>query len=567
MSEKDFLSQFSTENIPDSFKEEERVPVQKPNRPIPVKGIVIGAVALAAIAAVAYFLFFRPKIVMPNFVGQKESEVGIWVRQQQIDAQGIVMKGEYNFDYDEGIIIEQSVKEGTKVKNNVKVTFIVSKGADPDEKVRVPDIASMNRAEIDSWIRDNKMQKIRITTTYSEDVPEGNVISFDMKGTDPDEFTRGSAMNISISKGPQPAGTVTVPEFTSREQAETWAKTNKVKLEVIEAFNNDKMAGTVYDQNPKKDQTMKSTDTVTIYISKGKGITVPNLTTMTKVQSEEWLSKHPVNRKERYSSTTHHIVSQSIRAGSMVSESELAEMEVVVNLGSTFYAEDVGIVLVGGDYQRLVDKLNDIRGLGIDAFAANWTSGNEIYSEEFERGKIISAECTGYSNNQVYACEGPLPLDTRFDVVISKGKVFSISTEGTVSDLMSELSGKATFKLDSNIKTEYYSYYAKVVNADGSAVTDGKIYEDKEYKIVLTQAPPEPSPEPEPTPDMSVKLSKTKGTAQELEQELDSHGISYERNPDEVALTDSAKIVTSDDKDLEGMIAYTDQTYKIVPYK
>ena len=567
MSEKDFLSQFSTENKPDSFKEEERVPVQKPNRPIPVKGIVIGAVALAAIAAVVYFLFFRPKIVMPNFVGQKESEVGIWVRQQQIDAQGIVMKGEYNFDYDEGVIIEQSVKEGTKVKNNVKVTFIVSKGADPDEKVRVPDIASMNRAEIDSWIRDNKMQKIRITTTYSEDVPEGNVISFDMKGTDPDEFTRGSAMNISISKGPQPAGTVTVPEFTSREQAETWAKTNKVKLEVVEAFNNDKMAGTVYDQNPKKDQTMKSTDTVTIYISKGKGITVPNLTTMTKVQSEEWLSKHPVNRKERYSSTTHHIVSQSIRAGTMVSESELAEMEVVVNLGSTFYAEDVGIVLVGGDYQRLVDKLNDIRGLGIDAFAANWTSGNEIYSEEFERGRIISAECTGYSNNQVYACEGPLPLDARFDVVISKGKVYSISTEGTVSDLMSELSGKATFKLDSNIKTEYYSYYAKVVNADGSAVTDGKIYEDKEYKIVLTQAPPEPSPEPEPTPDTSVKLSKTKGTAQELEQELDSHGISYERNPDEVALTDSAKIVTSDDMDLEGMIAYTDQTYKIVPYK
>ena len=567
MSEKDFLSQFSTENKPDSFKEEERVPVQKPNRPVPVKAIVIGAVALAAIAAVAYFLFFRPKIVMPNFVGQKESEVGIWVRQQQIDAQGIVMKGEYNFDYDEGIIIEQSVKDGTKVKNNVKVTFIVSKGADPDEKVRVPDIASMNRAEIDSWIRDNKMQKIRITTTYSEDVPEGNVISFDMKGTDPDEFTRGSAMNISISKGPQPAGTVTVPEFTSKEQAETWAKTNKVKLEVVEAFNNEKMAGTVYDQSPKKDQTMKSTDTVTIYVSKGKGVTVPNLTTMTKVQSEEWLSKHPVNRKERYSSVTHHIVSQSIRAGTMVSESELAEMEVVVNLGSTFYADDVGIVLVGGDYQRLVDKLNDLRGLGIDAFAANWTSGNEIYSEEFERGRIISAECTGYSNNQVYACEGPLPLDARFDVVISKGKVYSISTEGTVSDLMSELSGKATFKLDSNIKTEYYSYYAKVVNADGSAVTDGKIYEDKEYKIVLTQAPPEPSPEPEPTPDTSVKLSKTKGTAQELEQELDSHGISYERNPDEVALTDSAKIVTSDDMDLEGMIAYTDQTYKIVPYK
>ena len=251
----------------------------------------------------------------------------------------------------------------------------------------------------------------------------------------------------------------------------------------------------------------------------------------------------------------------------MVSESELAEMEVVVNLGSKFYADDVGITLVGSDYQRLVDKLNDLRGLGIDAFAANWTSGNEIYSDKYARGQIISVECTGYSNNQVYACDGPLPLDARFDVVISKGLVSTIATEGTVNDLMNELSGKVTFKLDSNIKTEYYGYYAKVVNADGSAITDGKIYEDKEYKIVLTQAPPEPSPEPEPTPDTSVRLSKTKGTAQELEQELDSHGISYTRNADEVALTDSAKIVTSDDKDLENMTAYTDQTYKIVPYK
>ena len=567
MSEKDFLSQFSNENKPASFQEEERIPVQKPDNPLPVKGIVIGVVALAAIAALVYFLFFRAKIVMPNFVGQKESEVSIWVRQQDIDAQGIVMKGEYNFENDEGIIIEQSVKEGTKVKKDVKVTFVVSKGADPDEKVRVPDIASMNRAEIDSWIKDNKMQKVRITTTYSEDVAEGNVISYDLKGVDPNEFTRGSAMNISISKGPQPAGTVTVPEFTSKEQAETWAKTNKVKLEVIEAFNNDKMAGTVYDQNPKKDKTIKSTDTVTIYVSKGKGVTVPNLLTMTKVQSEEWLAQHPVVRKERYANTTNHIVSQSLRAGSMVSESELAQMEVVVNLGSTFYANDVGINLVGGDYQHLVDKLNDLRGLGIDAFASNWTSGSEIYSDTYRRGTIISAECTGYSNNQVYACEGPLPLDARFDVIISQGKYWSITTEDTVNNLMNALSGKVTFKLDSNIKTEYYGYYAKVVNADGSALSDGKVYEDREYKIVLTQAPPEPSPEPEPTPDTSVKLSKTKGTAQELEQELDSHGISYTRNADEVALYDSAKIVTSDDKDLEGMVAYTDQTYKIVPYK
>ncbi|MBR2802529.1 MAG: PASTA domain-containing protein [Erysipelotrichaceae bacterium] len=565
--EKDFLSQFSSENKPKSFQEEERIPVQNSFQPNWKLIGGLAAVALVALAAV-WFFFLRPKIVMPDFVGKNQSEVAAWVRQQGIDSSGIIMKGEYSLDYDENVIMTQSVKEGTKVKEDVKIDFTVSKGADPDEKISVPDIANMTKDELNDWVKKNKLQKVKITTAYSETVPNGEVINYEFKGVEADSFTRGSTLNISVSKGPAPAGTVTVPEFTSKEQAENWGKTNKITVQIIESFNNDKLEGYVVDQNPKKDQTVKTGDTVTVYISKGKGVMVPDLVSMNKTQAEEWLAQYPVVTKQRYSNTTHHIVSQSLPAGTMVSESELYKMEVVVNLGSTFYAEDAGITLIGNDFDRLVDKLNDLRPQGIDAYTDNWTAGNEVYSETYNRGQIISVQCTGYSDNKVYACDGPLPLDARFDVVISKGKVTPIDEEGTVTELMDELTKVVSFKLDSNITADRYGYPAKVVNADGSSLSDGKVYEDKEYRIVLTGGAPTPEPTPTPTPDPTPEPPvgtsiKVYGTVVELKNQLQGNvaGFTVEGGLNN---SDDAKVVNEDGSDLEGNQVFSDKKYQIV---
>jgi hypothetical protein len=83
MSDKDFLSQFSGGNKkPDSFKEEERIPVVKEKKPFKPVYVIAPLAILAIILGVCYFLFWSPKIVMKNFVGLNKSEISSFVRQQ-----------------------------------------------------------------------------------------------------------------------------------------------------------------------------------------------------------------------------------------------------------------------------------------------------------------------------------------------------------------------------------------------------------------------------------------------------------------------------------------------------
>ena len=123
---KDFLEQFSNSGKPESFKEEERIPVVKEKKPLNVKLIIILAVVLILLGVLGYFLFLAPKIEMPNFVGKTKSDVAAWVKQQNIEPSGIVFDDTYDFDNDEGVILSQSIDPSKKVKENVKINFLIS---------------------------------------------------------------------------------------------------------------------------------------------------------------------------------------------------------------------------------------------------------------------------------------------------------------------------------------------------------------------------------------------------------------------------------------------------------
>ena len=507
MSDKDFLSQFENNEKPDSFKKEERTPVQK--QPIKWGPIVAGLGILAVAAVGAYFLFFAPKIVMPNFVGQSQSDVATWVRQQGIDSTGIVMKSEYNFDNDEGTILSQSVEEGTKVGKDAKIDFVVSLGADPDELVTLPDdIKSMSKSELQDFINNNKLTKAKITTSYSDTVAEGEVISYEVKGVDSEaDFTRSTTLNITISKGPEPATQVTVSDFVGKSQseAESWASTNGVKVTVVEGYSS-KDSGTIYAQEPVKNTKIKKGDSITIYVSKGEGVTVPNLLAMTSAQAKDWIegegkeifaSIDPKAKYYNYTGEYKYVISQSIPAGSVVEKGET--LTLGINLGNYFYAADEGLgtlLIAGADYNRLVDQCNAIRYKGIDAFADNWTTGEKVYSDEYSKDEIVSVICSSYSSGQVMACDGPLPLDVRFDVVISKGLVSYIDKNDStsVNDLMKALADRTSFKLDDSVTQDKYLYPGKIVKSDGSEVDTVNdkycIYEDQVYKIVLNGSAP-----------------------------------------------------------------------------
>lgn len=392
MADKDFLSQFSGSDKPESFKEEERTPVVKEKKPVNKIALIVVIAVLILASILGYFLFLAPKIEMPDFLHKTKSDVTAWVKQQQIETSGIIFNEEYNFDYDADTILSQDVKAGTKVKNNVKITFLISKGADPDELIKVPDIKAMEKDDIKDWISKNKLTKTKITTVYDENVEIDKVISYVFSGSDEDTFTRSSTLKINISKGPAPAGVISVEDFVKKDYSvvETWAASKKVKVEKVESYSNDIPSGYVMSQSVEAGKTLKEGESLRVVVSKGKAVTVTNLCGKMREDAEAWCSDNGLSARTvvRYSgndSNYGEVIEQSIASGTVVAAGET--IELTISKGklrpSTF---------TGTSKEELRNWIKDANQYGAELYLGN--AHYEI-NDDVPAGQIISIYFNG----------------------------------------------------------------------------------------------------------------------------------------------------------------------------
>lgn len=418
MQDKDFLSQFSTNNKPDSFKEEERIPVAKNSKKINPKlliGIIIG---LVVILAVLFFIFIMPHIEVVNFEGQAKEDATAWLKQQEIETTGIVFKEEYNFDVAKGSIISQDPNEG-KVTKKAKMTFVVSAGPDPDEKISVPDFSSMDKEEITNWISTNKLLSTKINTTYDNVVPVDGFIEAKYTGCDEDSFTRACTLKISISKGPKPEDEIVMSNFVKKSFAEfeSWATSKKINLNKTEAYSDTIDAGLVIAQSVKENEKVKVGDTINVTVSKGKGIKVPDFTKMSDSEVDEWLTENTLycKVKSKYSDKGTYVIEQSAKTGSYIGSDNI--LKVTLNLGDTFYLDEINFSIVGNYYDRFKEyaenTLYEEKGLEIDTHSTSVES-------DLPKGTIIAIEKI-YSGSHDYSTAQKLPLSVDIRVTVSDG--------------------------------------------------------------------------------------------------------------------------------------------------
>lgn len=110
---------------------------------------------------------------------------------------------------EEGNIISQSPKAGTKVNKDTKVSYVISKGKEKKE-VYIGDAEKDGSTEsaVTNYLT-NKGLKVSRSEAYSDSVPKGNVISY--KPGNGSTVEVGSTVNIVVSMGPEPVKTATVP--------------------------------------------------------------------------------------------------------------------------------------------------------------------------------------------------------------------------------------------------------------------------------------------------------------------------------------------------------------------
>jgi len=105
-----------------------------------------------------------------------------------------------------GLVISQQPAAATKVDSGTAVSIVVSKGAPPAETVTVPDASNLTAAAAASLFTNAKLALGATTEAYSNTVATGRVISQQpIAGA---TVEAGTAVNIVVSKGTQPPGTV-----------------------------------------------------------------------------------------------------------------------------------------------------------------------------------------------------------------------------------------------------------------------------------------------------------------------------------------------------------------------
>ena len=297
-----------------------------------IKYTVIGLVTVAI--AVIAFLIFRmvTNTEVPDFVGQELRQAELW------DIQGgatVIVRHEYSIEYNEGLIFEQDIEPGEIIPRSSVLRVTVSRGPNMNEIIDLPDFTEMTRGQINTWSNANRMRSVTIRDEASLEVEQHRVIRVEFPAAvDPDNFRRSDTVTIFVSSG---AATVQLPDFVGDdlEDVEEFITDNPAINLVIEHEEHETIAaGIIIRQTPARGTRVSAGDTVTIVISKGDPIIVPNWGGIRRIEAENQDSGLNFRVLDRYSASVPlgRFISQSVPAGTQLFAGH-EQIDVIYSLG------------------------------------------------------------------------------------------------------------------------------------------------------------------------------------------------------------------------------------------
>ena len=279
-----------------------------------------GFVLLAAILFFAYRYLNSVKVI--SFVGQNLSEAQTWAVKNKIE-----LETQYVFSTktEANIIISQDKAKNSSMQKGDPLTVTVSKGADPNERIIIPDLTKMNTAEINDWINENKLNNTNVIQEYNDAVAVNQFLRkvFNDIGVDDTNFKRKNYLTIYVSKGKQEVEKdITVPDFTNKAKtaADAWADDNAVTLVYTEAASDTVQEGFIISQDIPQGNMVASKDTIQLKVSVGKGVKVPDFSNISENDAATIEPLLTVRVTTRYSDTVPYgkLISQSIKANQLL---------------------------------------------------------------------------------------------------------------------------------------------------------------------------------------------------------------------------------------------------------
>ena len=304
---------------------------------------------------------------------------------------GMTVKIEY--DYSDSIlkdhVISQSIKD--EVQESSEVTLVISQG----KKLIAPDIQTMKKDDINTWIEDNEL-KIKYIEEYSDTIPLGDVISSSTK--EGDILSTSDEITITISKG-----ALKMIEVNDLSSFVNWAKNNEVDYQIDYEYSNSLAKDKIISVSKKVGEAISQNDVVIIKVSKGKSIKIPNFVGMSKSEISKKCASINLNCSFKNGGLTSNTkkdicTSQNKKSGTIVSEGT----NLILTLSGGIYEK---ISLPNFIGMTKTDITNKCKNLGITC--------NFTYESNFSSTKKDT--CTKQSNT------GTVNKGSKITITLSKG--------------------------------------------------------------------------------------------------------------------------------------------------
>ena len=237
---------------------------------------------------------------------------------------GILYELKYDFSntIKKGNVITSSVKEGTTVKPDEKITLTISKG----KKIKVPNLKNKTMSYITKWMVENNIQ-INYKDRYDNNIKSGRVIESNYK--EGDIIEEGTTVDIIFSKGP-----LVMKKFDNINDFKSWADTNGIKYEIKEEFNEEIEKDKIIKTSIEEGKNINLEETITVYVSKGIAVKVPNFIGKSKSEVQKECDSLGINCSftESYSTKTKGtVIAQNINAGTEISKGDTIVITLATN--------------------------------------------------------------------------------------------------------------------------------------------------------------------------------------------------------------------------------------------
>ena len=169
-------------------------------------------------------------------------------------------------DADEGTVFYQSIDEGEEVELGSTVEIKVSTGP---ETATVPGVLGKTEAEASNALTDAGFEVEVVTGGYSDTYSKGTVMAQSVTGT----AEVGTTVTITISKGPEPVTTVSVPDVTGYSESSACSAIANAGLRYNVTYQSSDSVDAGYVISYSPTGTQEEGTTITIVVSSGPSTT------------------------------------------------------------------------------------------------------------------------------------------------------------------------------------------------------------------------------------------------------------------------------------------------------